>query len=95
MLIEFMDLYVVCGVAWFLRGLVRAYWVLNLGNSPEIIKARNNYKQWRVEVAGLYPDPGLVPLLNAVAWTFAICYLALTSVFWPITVALYIKKASS
>ena len=92
---EFGQLYVICGTAWFISRLVRAYWVLNLGNSPEAIKERNNYKQWRVEVAGLCPHPELVPLLNAVAWTFAICYLALKSVFWPITVALYIKKAAS
>lgn len=95
MLIEFMDLYVVCGVAWFIHGLLAWIWNMNLATSPRAVEARRQWSDLKAEVSKSAPHPVAFPVLLVLAWVLSICYLALKSVCWPIDVAMHIKKGSS
>ena len=95
MLIEFMDLYVVCGVAWFIRGLLAWIWNMNLGTSPRSVEARRRWGELKAELSKSAPDPAAFQIALVLAWVAAVSYLALKSTLWPVDVAMQIKKASS
>lgn len=95
MMNEFMELYVICGTAWFIRGLMMGIWNMNLGTSPRSVEARRRWVELKAELSKSAPHPAAFQIAQVLAWVAAISYLAAKSVVWPVDVAMQIKKASS
>ena len=92
---EFMDLYALCGVAWFLRGLVLGVWRLTLSTSEKSKQLRRDLAAKTTAARRQTTSGGAFQVVVTLIWFAAICFLALKCVFWPIDVAMHIKKASS